>query len=267
MILFQILKFIWCLILYVAIVLGTAGSGKSALTKSLGDYLDDKGEDFALLNLDPGTLEDNLPYEPDINIRNYVKAEEIMTEYKLGPNGAMIASMDILARYIDDVRQEILDFNPDYLIIDTPGQMEIFAYRPVGSIILKSILSIPGTQVATVFIFDPYLCTVSPNTLLSVIFLSISVLWRFGLPQVNVLSKIDLFEEEAINMVIEQIKDPVKILENLEKFPIKDEASGVIDLLKIENIFNLDIVPASALTGDGMIDLFSELLNNWSQSA
>ncbi|MGQ4892334.1 MAG: ATP/GTP-binding protein [Candidatus Njordarchaeia archaeon] len=252
--------------MYVVGFLGTAGSGKSALTKSLGDYLDDKGEDFAIINLDPGTLDENIPYDPDINIRKYIKAEEIMASYKLGPNGAMIASMDLMTRYIENLRKEITDIDPEYLLIDTPGQMEIFAYRPIGSLLLKSILSIPDTKTSIVFIFDPYLCTISPNTLLSIIFLSISVFWRFGLPQINVLSKIDLFDEEIINSIIEQIRDPIKIFDRINEYPLRDESLGLIDLLKIENLFKIDIIPVSALTGDGMIDLFSELLNSWSET-
>ena len=251
---------------YVVTFLGTAGSGKSALTKSLGDYLDDKGEDFATMNLDPGTLDENIPYEADINIRNYVKAEEIMAKYKLGPNGAMIASMDLMVRYVENLREEITDIDPDYLLIDTPGQMEIFAYRPIGSLLLKSILSIPDTKTSLVFIFDPYLCTISPNTLLSMMFLSISVFWRFSLPQINVLSKIDLFDNETVEKIVEQVRNPIRIFDMIERYPLKNESLGLADLLKIENLFKIDIIPVSALTGDGMIDLFSELLNSWSET-
>ncbi len=252
--------------MYISIILGTAGSGKSALAKALADYLDEKEADHAILNLDPGTLEENLPYKPDINIRDYVKAEEVMQEYKLGPNGAMIASMDLTIRYLRELRSEILDFDPEYLIIDTPGQMEIFAYRPVGSIILKELLNLPDARTSLVFIFDPYLCTVSPNTLLSVIFLSISVLWRFNLPQVNVLSKIDLFDQETIEKIVRLVQNPSEIFADIYEFPLRSELGGIIDFLKTENMYSIDIVPVSAVTGEGIMDLFSMLLNNWSET-
>ncbi len=252
--------------MFVAVILGTAGSGKSALAKALADYLDSKGEDFAILNFDPGTLEDNLPYEPDINVRDYVKAEDVMKEYRLGPNGAIIASMDLVSRHIRDLREEIIEYNPDYLIIDTPGQMEIFAYRPVGSILMRSILDIPETVVANIFIFDPYLCLVSPNTLLSVIILSHSVFWRFTLPQVNIVSKTDLFDQNDISRLTRLIKNPIEILNSMEDFPLKENLIGWFDLLKSENTLGIDAIPVSAITGDGIFDLFSELLNVWSQT-
>lgn len=252
--------------MYVAIILGTAGSGKSALTKALADYLEDKDEYFATLNLDPGTLEENLPYEPDINIRDYIKAEEVMKEYKLGPNGAMIASMDLSIRYVREIRDEILEYKPDYLIMDTPGQMEIFAYRPIGSIILKEILSLPETRTSLVFIFDPFLCTVSPNTLMSLIFLSTSVLWRFNLPQINVLSKIDLFDEETINNILRMIRNPSTIFDDTFNFSLRSELSYWVDIIKTENISSIEVIPVSAQTGAGMFDLFSMLLNNWSET-
>lgn len=252
--------------LYVTIILGTAGSGKSALSGALANYLDNKGEDFAIMNLDPGTLEDNLPYEPDINVRDYVKAEEVMNRYKLGPNGAMIASMDLVVEHINELREEIKSISPDYLIVDTPGQMEIFAYRPTGSIILKNLFFDPSYRLAIVFIFDPFLCKVSPNTLLSVLFLSISVFWRFGLPVVNVLSKTDLIGEEDVKKIIGYVNEPSKILDEISEFPFKEEYGGWVDFLKMENGFGLDIIPVSAITNEGMFELFSELLNVWSET-
>jgi len=252
--------------LYVAIILGTAGSGKSALTAAIADYLDNKGEDFATVNLDPGTLEENLPYEPDINVRDYIRAEEIMTRYKLGPNGAMVASMDLTVRYIENLKSDIENYAPDYLIVDTPGQMEIFAYRPAGPMLLKGLFGEPDYRASLIFIFDPFLCSISPNTLLSLIFLSISVFWRFGLPIVNVLSKKDLFPNEEIQKIIEYINEPARILDAITEFPLRDEYGGWVDYLKMENNFSLDIIPVSSATSEGIFELFSELLNTWSET-
>ena len=113
--------------LKVAIMIGTAGSGKTALTESLAFYINRKGEDVCILNLDPGVLSEELPYDPDIDVREFVRAEEIMKKYRLGPNGALIASMDLLLEHIHELRDRIREMDPEILLVDTPGQMEIFA--------------------------------------------------------------------------------------------------------------------------------------------
>ena len=44
---------------------------------------------------------------------------------------------DLIASKIDQIQNEVDQINPDYLIVDTPGQIELFAYTPVGSLNLK----------------------------------------------------------------------------------------------------------------------------------
>lgn len=254
--------------LYVAIIIGTAGSGKTALTHALSLYLEEKGEDFCILNLDPGVKDDSLPYTPDINVRDFVRVEDVMSYYDLGPNGAFIASMDLVLNHVEDLREQINDFSPDILLIDTPGQMEIFAYRPTGSILLNRLLDFPDIRKALVFIFDPFLCQVSPGTLLSTLLLAESVYWRFELPMVHVLSKIDLFESEIIDEIINLAKNPSKILVSEETFAIKHiEKSPLIStLLEKDEILRKELIPASSITGDGIFDIYSNLLNAWSET-
>jgi GPN-loop GTPase len=64
-------------------ITGTAGSGKSLLTSKLLQWYEDH-DSFAIgLNLDPGTID--LPYEPDIDVRNYIDINRLMNSYQLGP--------------------------------------------------------------------------------------------------------------------------------------------------------------------------------------
>lgn len=62
---------------------GTAGSGKSTLTGTFGQWLKNESYDGVTVNLDPGA--DTLPYEADVDIRDWVRLSEIMSEYKLAP--------------------------------------------------------------------------------------------------------------------------------------------------------------------------------------
>ena len=73
-------------------VLGPAGAGKSSFTAIFSEWLINEGGIALLVNLDPATS--YLPYTPDVDIRMYVDARDVMKKYNLGPNGAIIASTD-----------------------------------------------------------------------------------------------------------------------------------------------------------------------------
>ena len=106
-------------------VAGTAGSGKSLLTSKIHEYYTRNGAFTAILNLDPGVI--SLPYTPDIDIRDSVDIVSIMKQYDLGPNGALMMANDLIASKLDELQEEADKINPDYLIVDTPGQIELFA--------------------------------------------------------------------------------------------------------------------------------------------
>jgi len=114
-------------------MLGTAGSGKTLLTSTLKEWFVARNLDVLTLNLDPGVK--RLPYNPDIDARDYIDINKVIEKHSLGPNGAMIASMDLLAGKIKDIKDEIDYLSPEYLLVDTPGQMELFAYRTSGRFI------------------------------------------------------------------------------------------------------------------------------------
>ncbi|MEK6956523.1 MAG: ATP/GTP-binding protein, partial [Thermoproteota archaeon] len=116
-------------------VTGTAGSGKSLLTSKIYEYYTRNGAFAAVLNLDPGV--DSLPYTCDIDVRDYVDIVSIMHQYDLGPNGSLIMANDLIASKIDELQNEVDRTNPDYLLVDTPGQIELFAYRTSGPFFIQ----------------------------------------------------------------------------------------------------------------------------------
>ena len=195
-------------------VSGTAGSGKSLLTSKLQDYYSRNGAFAAILNLDPGV--DNMPYTCDIDVRDYVDYVSIMQQYELGPNGAMVMANDLIASKIDDIQNDVHKVNPDYLIIDTPGQIELFAYRSSGRFIVDNISSEEKTNI---FLFDGSLIT-SPVNFVSIALLATSIRLRLNLPTINVLTKTDLIGDKLKNIL--QWSTNLKTLENA----IGNEADG-----------------------------------------
>ena len=85
---------------------GTAGSGKSTMVGAFKRWLDDNEIDSIVVNLDPGA--EKLPYVPDVDSREWINLDEVMSQYGLGPNGAQIVAADLMAVNIKKV-SDILD--------------------------------------------------------------------------------------------------------------------------------------------------------------
>ena len=81
------------------------------------DYITKRDAEISAitLNLDPGVK--TMPYTPDIDIRDFIVLEEVMTEYELGPNGAMILASDLMVNFLDDLKYEIDEYNPDWVFM------------------------------------------------------------------------------------------------------------------------------------------------------
>ena len=92
-------------------VLGTAGSGKSTFTAKFTRFLEYHREDVMAVNLDPGSM--ILPYAANVDVREYIKVEEIMEEYGLGPNGGLMLAHDMMAGIVEDLSST--GFNVTYV--------------------------------------------------------------------------------------------------------------------------------------------------------
>ena len=233
---------------------GTAGSGKSLLSSKLYDYYTTNGAFAAVINLDPGV--ESVPYTCDIDVRDFVDYVSIMQQYDLGPNGALVMANDLIASKIDDIKNEVNTVNPDYLIVDTPGQIELFAYRSSGRFIVENISSEEKTSI---FLFDGSLIT-SPVNFVSIALLATSIRLRLNLPTVNVLTKTDLIGDK--------LKEILQWSSNLKKLEdaIFKEADGdtytlTTNILRGLNLsgFAQGLIPISNVTGEGFINLESAL--------
>jgi GPN-loop GTPase len=240
-------------------IIGTAGSGKSLLTANLLDYFTKNGNFVGVLNLDPGV--ENLPYTCDVDVRDYVDLISVMKQYDLGPNGAMIMASDLIASKIDELQRDVDNVNPDYLIVDTPGQIELFAYRTSGPFFVQNF---NVEQKGAIFLHDGSLVT-TPTNFVSMALLASSIKLRLNLPFVNVLTKIDLIED--------RIRDILKWSSNLSSLEeaISKQSDGesytlVMNILRSLNVggFSQGLIPISNATTEGMINLeaaLSRILN------
>ena len=240
-------------------VSGTAGSGKSLLTSKLYDYYTKNGAFTAVLNLDPGV--ENTPYTCDIDVRDYVDIVSIMQQYDLGPNGALIMANDLIASKIDDIQNEVNRVNPDYLIVDTPGQIELFAYRSSGRFLVENIASEEKTNI---FLFDGALIT-TPVNFVSIALLATSIRLRLNLPTINAVTKTDLIGTKLKDIL--QWSTNLNRLENaIAKETDGDTYTLTTNILRGLNLggFAQGLLPISNTTGNGFVSLegsLSRILN------
>jgi GTPase SAR1 family protein len=239
----------------IVFIIGTAGSGKSLLTASLNEWLKVGKQKTATVNLDPGVL--TLPYVPDIDVRNYINVNELMEKYGLGPNGALLMAADLIAEDSQRLGSEIQDLKSDIVIVDTPGQMELFAFRASGPYIANELTKEPK---AIIYLFDAVF-SFNPLNYVSNMFLSAAVYNRFFVPQLHVLSKCDLLPPEEANRVVDWSANP----EALEAV-IEEKLSGTRRLLSrdmMHAIYRLGLhfllIPVSAKTNEGLVNLNTAL--------
>ena len=235
--------------MFTVFLIGTAGSGKSLLTASFSESLRLGKQNVAIMNLDPGAL--TLPYVPDIDVRDYVNVVQLMEEYGLGPNGALVVAADLIAEEVERLGKEVEPFNPDLLIVDTPGQMELFAFRASGPYIVNELTH---ENKALVYLVDSVFSS-DPLNFVSNLFLSAAVYNRFLIPQIHVLTKCDLLPPEIKERIIDWSSKQAA-LENA----IEQELSGTKRLLSrdmVHAIYRLGLqfllTPVSAKTNEGMI--------------
>lgn len=225
-------------------IIGTAGSGKTELTASLASWFKEEGERVATVNMDPGVA--SLPYEPDVDVREYIDLAEIMERFKLGPNGGLLVAMDLIANYIEKINHQIWEMKPNYVIVDTPGQMEIFAYRAGGLFVSQNLIS---DEKIILFLFDGVFCK-HPRNFVATALLSASVNFRFSYPLINVLNKIDLLTRRELRRELLWSRRPSLLARDLAEESPGEESAFFEKISEVihQHIGKTDLIPVSSIT-------------------
>jgi len=237
------------------VFIGPAGSGKTTLVNKYGEWLSQNERRVAFINLDPGVEE--TPYPPSFDIRGLFTIEEIMRRESLGPNGAMIRAMDILAERSAELASKISILKEDYKLIDTPGQSELFVFRSAGPEIVRGLSAVDRTIV--VFLIDGQLIY-SPSDLIAVFSLAAACRLRLNVPFVHVVTKADVLSRSDLEKLMQEP-------EYLEGRIVEEEA-GLLQEYVLEHsktvhplIRRQRTVLVSALSGAGL-DLMDSLIHD-----
>lgn len=245
----------------------------------INSYLHSKREPPYVINLDPAVLK--VPFDSNIDIRDSINYKEVMREYNLGPNGGILTSLNMFATKIDQVMNILekrtssgLDASTTIpvknIIVDTPGQIEVFVWSASGSILLDSLASTFPTVVA--YIIDTPR-TSSTSTFMSNMLYACSILYKTKLPMILVFNKTDVqdaaFAKEWMTD-FEAFQAALKQEEETGSFGGVEGGSGgfgggsgymgsllnSMSLMLEEFYRHLSVVGVSSMTGKGIPEFF-----------
>lgn len=238
------------------ICIGMAGSGKTTFMQRLNSHLHAEKNPPYVINLDPATLK--VPFGCHIDIRDSIKYKKVMENYDLGPNGAIVTSLNLFSTKIDQVMKIVEKRSKTFenCIIDTPGQIECFVWSASGSIITESFASQYPTVIA--YIVDTPR-NQSPSTFMSNMLYACSILYKTKLPMILVFNKNDVVKAD---FAIDWMKDfevfQDAILKDKELQGETGMGSGYMGSLinsmslMLEEFYSqLDCVQVSSATGAG----------------
>lgn len=260
----------------VAIVcIGMAGSGKTTFMQRINAHLHAQKDPPYVINLDPAVL--NVPFDSNIDIRDSVNYKEVMKQYNLGPNGGILTSLNLFATKVDQIlgllekRTQPDAENPTRkpihnILVDTPGQIEVFVWSASGTILLESLASSFPTVIA--YIIDTPR-TSSTSTFMSNMLYACSILYKTKLPMILVFNKTDVkdasFAKEWMTD-FEAFQAALTEDENRNAFGgVEGEGNGSgymgsllnsMSLMLEEFYAHLSVVGVSSMTGQGVDEFF-----------
>jgi hypothetical protein len=118
------------------------------------------------------------------DIKQLIQLEEVCELTSLGPNGAFIYCMQFLLTNISWLLNIIEKHKPQYIVFDTPGQVELYAIDGLVRDLLNK-LSASNISLCCVHLIDCQYCT-DINKYISATFLTLSAMIQIEKPFVNV---------------------------------------------------------------------------------
>ncbi|KAG8348678.1 Elongation factor Tu GTP binding domain [Trypanosoma vivax] len=239
----------------VILVVGMAGTGKTTLVHRLQHYAASVKKNAYFINLDPAVTD--VPYDANIDIRDTVRHKEVIKQYRLGPNGAIMTSLNLFATKFHQV-VGILEKkeNLEWIVVDTPGQIEVFTWSASGQIIAESLAATWPTTL--LFVADTARCS-STQTFMSTMLYASSIMLKQQLPLVLAFNKTDVVSSETAER---WMKDPDALADAVNSGGDGSYAGSLVQSLSLFTHGFYESIPfasVSAASGKGMEELAESL--------
>ncbi|XP_033076522.1 GPN-loop GTPase 3 [Trachypithecus francoisi] len=190
---------------YAQLVMGPAGSGKSTYCATMVQHCEALNRSVQVINLDPAA--EHFNYSVMADIRELIEVDDVMEDDSLrfGPNGGLVFCMEYFANNFDWLENCLGHVEDDYILFDCPGQIELYTHLPVMKQLVQQ-LEQWEFRVCGVFLVDSQFM-VESFKFISGILAALSAMISLEIPQVNIMTKMDLLSKKA-KKEIEKFLDP-----------------------------------------------------------
>ena len=211
--------------------MGPAGAGKTTFCSALIQHLRHSKRSCFYINLDPAA--EDFVYQPDVDIKDLISLEDVMEDESLhlGPNGGLLYCFEFLLQNMDFLTDPLEDVSDEYLIIiDMPGQIELYTHVPVVPQIVKTLTGGSlNMRLCAAYLLEATF-VVDKAKFFAGTLSAMSSMLLLELPHVNILSKMDLMKGNVSRKELRRYIDPnIDLLDDDEPPP---EAISIEDMGK-----------------------------------
>ncbi|KAG0329592.1 ATP binding protein [Podila horticola] len=211
--------------------MGPAGSGKSTYCTTIMTHCQNIGRAVHLVNLDPAA--EKFEYEPSIDIKDLISLED-----------------DEVGAYTDD-----------YLIIDCPGQIELYTHFDIMKRLVEALGRL-NISICGVYLLESQFVE-DKSKFFAGVMSAMSAMINLEIPHINVMSKMDLLPKmKARELERYYNPDPLLLMEdvNSKTSPKYHELNRAIGQL-VEDFNMVAFLPLNITDEDSITAILSHVDN------
>ncbi|GMR42658.1 hypothetical protein PMAYCL1PPCAC_12853, partial [Pristionchus mayeri] len=176
------------------LIIGPAGSGKSTYCSVMFNHFQSLNRPLEILNLDPAA--ETFNYTPTVDIRDLISVDDVLEDEDIimGPNGGLVFCMEYISKNMEWIRDQLTDDDEAYVMVDCPGQIELYSHLPIMKEIVNTFKSW-DYNVCTLFMIDAHF-VLEPEKLIAGALTALSSMISLETAAINVLTKMDQLPRE-----------------------------------------------------------------------
>jgi GPN-loop GTPase len=160
------------------------------------EHCESIGRSAHLINLDPAA--ENFVHPPSKDIRDLISVDEVMEELQYGPNGGLIFALEyMLSEGLDWLQDDLGEYQDEFLIIDCPGQIEIYSHFDIMPRIIEIFLRADYRACAVYLLESQWM--EEPSKFFAGILNATAAMLQLGIPHLNLISKMDICIDKKLS--------------------------------------------------------------------